>query len=53
MHLQFKFEVCKKIQRKEKTNEIYQNNWKLPQKLSKEFQIIWDDTTKKWEKTKK
>jgi hypothetical protein len=31
MHLQFKFEVCKKIQRKEKTNEIYQNNSQLPQ----------------------
>jgi hypothetical protein len=26
MYLQFKFEVRKKIQRKEKTNEIYQNN---------------------------
>jgi hypothetical protein len=29
--LQFKIEVRKKIQRKEKTNEIYQNNLKLPQ----------------------
>jgi hypothetical protein len=50
LHLQFKFKVCKIIQRKEETNEIYQNNSKLPQNLSKEFQIIWDDPTKKWDK---
>jgi hypothetical protein len=31
MPLQFKFEVCKQIQQKEKTNEIYQDNLKLPQ----------------------
>jgi hypothetical protein len=31
MHLQFKFEVCKQIQRKEKTSEIYQNNLKITQ----------------------
>jgi len=37
MHLQFKFEVCKKIQRNEKINEIYQKKVKIILNLNKEF----------------